>query len=441
MAFISTRAPKGDRYSLAEALRLGPAPDGGLFMPETVEPLDATFFEQLPGQSLTATGKAVLAGLLGGKISADVLGTNALDTDALDTSVLNRIVDDALDFPIPLIEAAPGRHVLELFHGPTLAFKDVGARFLARLLEATQPAGRKSTVLVATSGDTGGAVAQAFHGLDGIDVVVLYPRGKVSPLQERQFTTLGGNVRAFAVDGVFDDCQRLVKEAFADRELAEQLGLTSANSINVGRLLPQAIYYVYASAQLEAAAAAPIFVVPSGNFGNLTAGLLAHRLGLDAQFVAATNRNDVVPEYLISGRFEPRPSVRTLSNAMDVGHPNNFERILHLFNGDKEALCGVVAGHRVDDSVTRDTIARVCREHGYLLDPHTAVGWAAADARGLDQAIVLATAHPAKFGEVVEPAIGGEVPIPEQLLQHLDKTVLSQPLDTGFEAFRRVLTT
>ncbi|MEO1366109.1 MAG: threonine synthase, partial [Acidobacteriota bacterium] len=368
MTFTSTRAPDGPRFSLAEALRLGPAPDGGLFMPASVEPLGDDFFDGLPRRSLVEIAVAVLDHLLPGELEPAALGDLAAG---------------ALDFDIPRVEVAPGLFVLELFHGPTLAFKDVGARFLARLLALTQPAGRRATVLVATSGDTGGAVAQAFLGVDGVDVAILYPDGKVSPLQERQFTTLGGNIRAFAVDGVFDDCQRLVNEAFADRTLATELGLTSANSINVGRLLPQSIYYFHAAAQAFAAGHDPaqplLFSTPSGNFGNLTAGLVARRLGLDARFIAATNANDVVPQYLDTGRFEPRPSQRTLSNAMDVGHPNNFERILHLYGGDWAAIARDVSGFRVDDGATRETIRRVVDSYGYLLDPHTAVGWLAAE--------------------------------------------------------------
>ncbi|MEO1088187.1 MAG: pyridoxal-phosphate dependent enzyme, partial [Acidobacteriota bacterium] len=254
MTFISTRAPNGPRFSLAEALRLGPAPDGGLFMPAAVEPLGDDFFHALPQRSLVEIAVDVLEHLLPGE---------------LDPAALHELAADALDFEIPRAEVAPGLSVLELFHGPTLAFKDVGARFLARLLALTQPADRRATVLVATSGDTGGAVAQAFFGIQGVDVAILYPDGKVSPLQERQFTTLGGNVRAYAVDGVFDDCQRLVKEAFADRNLATELGLTSANSINVGRLLPQSIYYFYAAAQAARAGHGDpgqplLFSTPSG---------------------------------------------------------------------------------------------------------------------------------------------------------------------------------
>ena len=429
MTFLSTRDPDGRRFRLAEALRLGPAPDGGLFMPEHLEPFDQDFFAHLPALSLVDIAVHVLKHMIG----ADLGGEE-----------LRSIAEGALDFAIPLVvpgEEAP--RVLELFHGPSLAFKDVGARFLARLLAATQPPGRRATVLVATSGDTGGAVAQAFHGVGGVRVAILYPEGKVSPRQERQFTTLGGNVRAFAVGGVFDDCQRLVKEAFADRELAAAVGLTSANSINVGRLLPQAIYYFHAAAQVPRGRPL-LFSTPSGNFGNLTAGLLARRLGLEARFIAATNVNDVVPVYLDSGRFEPRPSRRTLSNAMDVGHPNNFERILHLYAGDWSAITHQVRGHRVDDATTRETITRVQRRHGYLLDPHTAVGWHALETALPREppgtvGVVLATAHPAKFGDLMEPIIGRDVELPERLARHLKRPVLSEPMSVDASELRRRL--
>ena len=431
MPFVSTQNPDGPRYDLARALRLGPAPDGGLFMPETIEPLGPDFFAGLADLTLPEIGTAVMERLVG---------------DDLDRSTLERIAHSALDFPIPLVKVSERIHVLEIFHGPTLAFKDVGARFLARLLAATRDPSEstESTVLVATSGDTGGAVAQAFHGVEGTRVAILYPEGKVSPVQERQFTTLGGNIRAFAVDGVFDDCQRLVNEAFADRQLAEILALTSANSINVGRLLPQAIYYLHGAAQARVAGKEDwVFCTPSGNFGNLTAGFLARRLGLDARFVAATNANDVVPSYLATGIYEPRPSERTISNAMDVGRPNNFVRILHLHDHDHATLRESLHGHRFDDGATAEAIERVEREHGYLLDPHTAVGWLALEAEqraGREgTGIVLGTAHPAKFGEVVAPILGRELELPESLARHLRAEVVSEPLSPQIEALRERL--
>ncbi|MEM9554878.1 MAG: threonine synthase [Acidobacteriota bacterium] len=443
MTFVSTRDPRGRRYGLGEALRLGPAPDGGLFVPERLEPLADDVWRRLHDLSLPEIGDIVLTALLG-----DTVGE--ADGAEIDRATLRRLAAEALDFPIPLRRLGPRHGLLELFHGPTLAFKDVGARFLARLLAATRGGDEgietdATTVLVATSGDTGGAVAQAFFGVDGVEVVILYPHGKVSPLQERQLATLGGNVRAFAVDGAFDDCQSLVRQAFTDRELATRLGLTSANSINVGRLLPQAIYYVHAAAQLTPGET-PLFVVPSGNFGNLTAGLFARRLGLDARFVAATNINDVVPEYLASGLYEPRPSVRTISNAMDVGAPSNFERIRWLYDDDLDALRADVSGFRADDDQTRDTIAAVAAEHGEVLDPHTAVGWLALEDRFAREApaegtvgVVLATAHASKFGETVEPVLGRPIEIPRRLARHLEKPLRSERLDPSLDALRLAL--
>ena len=437
MAFVSTRDPHGKRYSLAEALKLGPAPDGGLFLPARLEPLPPSFFARLSGGNLHDIASAVLERLLG---------------DELSPAAIRRVVEDALDFELPLVTLEDNLRVLELFHGPTLAFKDVGARFLARLLPLTAaPDQGEITILVATSGDTGGAVAQAFWGVAGTRVVVLYPRGKVSPRQERQFTTLGGNVRAFAVDGVFDDCQRLVKQAFADRPLAESLGLTSANSINVGRLLPQAIYYFWAAAQLSPAERERplLFCTPSGNFGNLCAGLLARRLGLEARFLAATNVNDVVPEYLESGDYRPRPSQATLSNAMDVGDPNNFARILHLYGQDLEALRADVEGQRVSDAETLETLKRFdggpyLDGQGYLADPHTAVGLCAIEktlSKKTDGTIgiVLATAHPAKFAEAVESKLGRQLPLPEALARHLDRKVLAEDLPNDYDALKKAL--
>ncbi len=428
--FLSTsgHAPAA---ALAEAVRRGLAPDGGLYFPRQLPPLPSSFLAELSGLELADSASRVAEHLIG----AD-----------LEPAVLSGIVRDALDFPIPLVALTDRVRVLELFHGPTLAFKDVGARFLARLMAATRTGERTLTILVATSGDTGGAVAQAFFGVAGTRVAILYPEGKISPLQERQFTTLGGNVRAFATDGTFDDCQRLVKEAFVDDELQAGLDLTSANSINVGRLLPQIFYYFHAAAQLsdEERRRPLLFSTPSGNFGNLAAGLIAKRLGLDCRFIAATNVNDVVPEYLLTGVYSPRPSERTISNAMDVGDPSNFARILHLYGGDQDALCADLTGRRYDDGATRRAIAEIDREHGYLMDPHTAVGYLALrDAlAGEDPStlgIVLSTAHPAKFGEVVEPVIGRRIELPPQLAERLDAPVLSEPLANDVAELKRRL--
>lgn len=414
MKWVSTaaRAPRAD---LATALFRGLAPDGGLYLPERLEPLSPAVLESFRGAPFDQVALAVAKHLLGQDLAEEVL---------------ERVVREALSFPVPLAALGPGRYALELFHGPTCAFKDVGARFMARLMAALRARGaagseRPLTVLVATSGDTGSAVAHAFYGLPWVRVLVLYPWGKVSPLQERQFTTLGGNITAVAVDGTFDDCQRLVKQAFADPELSD-LDLTSANSINVGRLLPQVFYYFHAWGQLPEPPAELVISVPSGNFGNLTAGLMAKRLGLPvSRFVAATNVNDVVPQYLDTGRFEPRPSVATLSSAMDVGNPSNFARILALYGQDLGALRAEVLGAAYDDQATRAAIAQVFAATGYVLDPHSAVAWLglrrALEERPAATGILLATAHPAKFAEVVEPVIGRAVPLPPQLAACLGK--------------------
>lgn len=443
MKFLSTRGGVSPTEA-GPALLAGLAPDGGLFFPESVPPLAADWLENARSHRSLP------------RLAADVVRPYFADVCDVD-----ELAASALDFEIPLVEVVPGRFVLELFHGPTLAFKDVGARFLARLLGAigTAASGGAAgvedgtadplTILVATSGDTGGAVAQAFHGVAGTRVVVLYPDGQVSPLQERQFATLGENVTAVAVDGAFDDCQRLAKEAFADDALRREVRLTSANSISLGRLIPQAIYYFWARAQLPAASPSPVFCTPSGNFGNLAAGLVAQRMGLGAAgFVAATNANDVVPEYLRSGVFAPRPSVRTISNAMDVGNPSNLERIEHLYARDLAAFRADVRGSAHDDDATRAAIAHVMARHGYLLDPHTAVGWLALDALeagafgedpGAPQ-VLLSTAHPAKFSEEIEPVLGRPVEIPARLAAGRDRELLRTEMAPEFAALRALLT-
>ncbi|MDH3455227.1 MAG: threonine synthase [Gemmatimonadota bacterium] len=400
--YVSTggSAPRTD---LRTALFRGLAPDGGLYMPQPLVPFTQRELDALRGGPLRQTAVAVGERLLDGGLS---------------TEMLEAVWQDGLNFPIPLIELSERVFVLEVFHGPTLAFKDVGARCMARLMaKLARTEGQSLTVLVATSGDTGGAVAHAFYGLAGTRVVVLFPEGQVSPFQEQQFTTLGGNVIAVAVQGTFDDCQRLAKEALANDALRSELRLTSANSINVGRLLPQVCYFVHAWAQLPPGAGRLIVSVPSGNFGNLTAGLLAKRLGVPIdRFVAATNVNDVVPDYLETGTFEPRPSVRTISNAMDVGNPSNFPRMLALYGGDWGAMRRDVIGHTSDDAETRACIARVHDRFGYVVDPHSAVGLLGLETAVGEHAaaagIVVATAHPCKFAEVVEPVIGRAIEPP-----------------------------
>jgi len=412
---------------LAEAIRAGLAPDGGLYYPTALPPFPPGFLDQLRDAppDPARTGTAVLTHLL--------TGDGGLSPDAVE-----RAARRALDFPLPLVPLTPRIHLLELYHGPTLAFKDVGARVMARLLSeldleewdaGPSGAGRAQeasplTILAATSGDTGGAVASAFHGVPGTRVLVLFPLGQVSPRQEAQFTTLGGNTLALGVKGSFDDCQRMVKEAFRDPELRTGHRLTSANSINVGRLLPQIVYHVHGWVQLPPGEGRLLVSVPSGNFGNLTAGLLARRMGLPVDhFVAATNVNDVVPGYLAGGVYRPRPSRRTISSAMDVGDPSNFSRILALYDGDREAIRADVTGSAWTDDATRECIVRVLRETGVLLDPHGAVGYLGLEAAlGQDagaRGIVLGTAHPAKFTEVVEPLIREAIPLPHALAARL----------------------
>lgn len=412
MRLVSTagRSPPAD---LPTALRDSLAPDGGLYVPERLEPLPESVLRNLHRLDFVPTASRL---------------ANHLLKDVIPPEDLEPIVRTAFDFPVPLLRLDEQLFVLELFHGPTLAFKDVGARFLARLLaHFFGQELRRLTVLVATSGDTGGAVAHAFYKLPNTRVIVLYPEGKVSPVQELQFATLGENVSAVAVRGTFDDCQRLAKAALGDAELREKFLLTSANSINIGRLLPQIFYYFHALARLrEELVELPgskdrvIVSVPSGNLGNLTAGLMAKRLGLPvSRFVAATNANDVLPEYLRTGLYRPRPARATVSPAMDVGEPSNLARIRWLYGGDLERLRCDLAALSFSDAQTLDAIARYGERYDYLLDPHSAVA-----ALGLERAIAgrpesvgifLATAHPAKFAEVVERATGRPVPRPPQL--------------------------
>jgi threonine synthase len=421
LRYVSTEG-SAPPVSLEEALFSGPAPDGGLYVPESLPPVEAP----APETPLGDTALAVANALFGADVPAGDLET---------------IVSRSLDFEIPLAPVTGPVFSLELFHGPTLAFKDVGARFMARLmLHFLERRNREATVLVATSGDTGSAVAHAFHRLPGIRVVVLFPRGKVSPLQQRLFTTLGENVSSLAVEGTFDDCQRLVKQAFHDAELRARGGLVSANSINVGRLLPQTFYYFHLLAQLHEGANGPLIVsVPSGNFGNLTAGLFAKRMGLSCRrFIAATNANDVVPQYLASGRFRPRASIETLSSAMDVGNPSNFARILWLYRRSLEDIRRDVAGSAHGDEETIDAIREVHRRTGYLLEPHSAVGYlgaleAARTAGPGAVSVFLSTAHPAKFRDTVEGAIATEIGLPRALAAVAERPehIVSIPAEYG----------
>lgn len=403
--FYSTNSP-GELVDLREAVLRSLPADNGLYMPEEVPELGAAFWSGWREWSFGELGYRIVSPLLDGAVPEETL---------------REMVEDAVSFDAPLVRLGDSHHVLELFHGPTLAFKDFGARFMARLMGwLTRDDTRDLTVLVATSGDTGGAVASAFQGVPGTRVVVLYPKGKVSGLQEKQLTTLGGNITALEVEGTFDDCQRMVKAAFLDRELSEERNLTSANSINIARLIPQSFYYFHAARQLPEGSE-PVFVIPSGNFGNLTAGLLAERLGLKvAKFIAATNVNDVVPAYLETGAYAPRPSVATISNAMDVGAPSNFARMQELFGSEWEGMRDRVAGYAFDDAQTRTAIREIKAAFGYAMDPHGAVGYLAAEEWKVghpeEPTVILATAHPSKFLDVMEEELGeGCVAIPERL--------------------------
>jgi threonine synthase len=366
--------------------------------------------------------------------------------DEIPPQVLMKIATETFNFPVPLIPLGERLQVLELFHGPTLAFKDFGARFMARLMGYfVQETGKRLTVIVATSGDTGSAVAQAFLGVSGIRVVILYPAGRVSDAQEKQLTTLGQNITALEVAGSFDDCQRLAKQALVDPAIAQQIAITSANSINIARLIPQSFYYIAAVAQLSASDSLPVFSVPSGNFGNLTGGLLAKRMGLGiAQFIAATNTNDVVPEFLRSGKLIPRASRHTISNAMDVGNPSNFARIVDLYDNDLQAIRRDIWGCSFSDEETLRIMHDVEQLHGYVLDPHTAVGvlgWKSFAKQNppTTQGIVLATAHPAKFSETVTRAIGIRPEMPERLAAYLDRPKKSIPFPNRFSDLQEFL--
>jgi threonine synthase len=430
MKWVSTRGASPP-VPFIDALFAGTAPDGGLYMPERLDRLPPGTIDVLKGAGIVDTGTLVGAHLL---------------RDEITSEALRPLVADALDFPVPLVQVTDRIHALELFHGPTLAFKDVGARTQARLLHHFTD-GTPLTILVATSGDTGSAVAQAFHRVPDTRVVVLYPAGKVSDVQEAQMASLGDNITALAMRGTFDDCQQLVKQAFADDDLRTHVWLTPANSINLGRLLPQTFYYflVWAVGSPDGGHdQGPVVSVPSGNFGNLTAGLIAKRIGLPVRrFVAATNVNDAVPEYLRTGCYQPRPSIRTVANAMDVGAPSNLERMQALYRGNLEALRRDIVGFAYDDARVVAEIGDVYRRHGYLLDPHSAIAWLALneylvtepDAHG----VFVATAHPAKFREVVEPAIGKTVPLPPVLADAIARPRHAISMDVDYPTLRDFL--
>ncbi len=417
--------------SLEEAVVKGLASDKGLFMPMTIRRLPQEFYDEIDSLSFQEIAYRVADAFFGEDVPAEIL---------------KEIVYDTLNFDVPLVQVKDNIYSLELFHGPTLAFKDVGGRFMARLLSYfIRKEGRKQVnVLVATSGDTGSAVANGFLGVEGIHVYVLYPKGKVSEIQEKQFTTLGQNITALEVDGTFDDCQALVKAAFMDSELNERLLLTSANSINVARFLPQAFYYFYAYAQLKRAgrAANAVICVPSGNFGNITAGLFGKKMGLPIRrFIAANNRNDIFYQYLQTGQYNPRPSVATIANAMDVGDPSNFARVLDLYGDSHAAVAAEISGSTYTDGQICETVKTVWQETGYLLDPHGACGFRALE-EGLqpgETGVFLETAHPAKFLQTVEAIIGTEVEIPAKLRAFMKGEKQSLSMTKEFADFKSYL--
>lgn len=408
----------------------GQAPDKGLYFPSRIPVWGKGFLDSLPRLPADEMALQVMRPYVG---------------DCIPESELHRIVHETLDFPIPLNEVCSGISCLELFHGPTLAFKDVGARFMSRCLGwFSRDNDRRTVVLVATSGDTGGAVAHGFHNVPGIEVVILYPSGKVSPVQEKQLTTLQGNINALEVSGDFDDCQRLVKTAFADADLRAKVALSSANSINVARWLPQQLYYLLSWQQWPHRPDPPVISVPSGNFGNLCAGMMAWKSGLPvAHFIAACNANDTVPRYLQGGGYHPGRAVATHSNAMDVANPSNFVRILELLGGDATACRTIMSACSMSDADTVDTIRRVHREHGYRLDPHGAVGLLALqrwiDDHPKDKGYFLGTAHPVKFPDCVETATGEPVPVPESVRQVLEGVKVSVPIPADYGALHAFL--
>ena len=416
--------------ALEEAVVRGIAPDRGLYFPENITPLPASFFENIENLSNNEIAFEAIKQFVEGSIPDDKL---------------KDIIADVLSFDFPLVEIEENVATLELFHGPTMAFKDVGARFMARCLgyfssqkETQEPV----TVLVATSGDTGGAVARGFLNVEGVDVVILYPTGKVSDVQEKQLTTLGANITALEVDGVFDDCQRMVKRAFLDEEITGKRKLTSANSINIARWLPQLFYFLFAYKQAKIKGKELVFSVPSGNFGNICAGIVAHKLGMPVkQFVASVNSNDIVPNYLKTGKYEPKPSVATISNAMDVGDPSNFIRIQKLFNNDLEELSRKLTSYSYSDAETKKAMKAIFSETGYIADPHGAVGYLGLKKYMEDHpdvyGIFLETAHPVKFLPVVSEVIPQEIPIPQQIqeVMHKEKKSISISDYDSFRAF------
>jgi threonine synthase len=423
MKFYSTK-DRNKKYSLKEAVLKGLPDDNGLFMPENIPLLKSDFFDRLQSMSIPESAFEIVSPFM-----------NDIPED-----VLSKICSEAFNFLVPLKELDQNTFVAELYHGPTLAFKDFGARFMARVMSyLNRDETKKLTILVATSGDTGGAVADGFFGVEGIEVVILYPSGGVSDLQEKQLTTYGDNIHALEIHGTFDDCQALVKTAFLDKELSTHYRLSSANSINICRLIPQCIYYFEAYRQLENKKNEIRFSVPSGNFGNLTAGLIAKRMGLPVNFIASTNINDVVPHYFYTGDFTPRKSMATISNAMDVGNPSNFGRMMDLYNNLQKGLKQDVAAFAFTDEETKDVMRKVHASKKYILDPHGAVAYAAWEKwrSGKDTTgIIMETAHPSKFLEVVEDTLGIKLPLPPSLEKLREKTKVAMLLSNSFSEFK-----
>ena len=430
MKFYSTNG-QAPVATLEKAVVKGLAEDKGLYMPERIKPLPQEFFDHIENLSFQEIAYTVADAFFGEDVPAEDL---------------KRIVYDTLAFDTPCVKVTDTIYSLELFHGPTLAFKDVGARFMARLLQyfLRKEGARQVNVLVATSGDTGSAVANGFLGVDGIRVYVLYPKGKVSPIQECQFTTLGQNITAVEVDGVFDDCQALVKNAFMDADLNAHMQLTSANSINVARFLPQAFYYFYAYAQMKKKGLADQLVVcvPSGNFGNICSALFGKKMGLPIKrFIAANNANDIFFKYLQTGKYEPKPSVQTIANAMDVGDPSNFARVYDLYGKSHEAICADISGATYTNEQIAETIKEVKAETGYVCDPHGACGYRALK-EGLkagEVGVFLETAHPAKFKDTVDRILGADIEIPAKLQAFMKGKKQSVPMTKDFADFKQFL--
>jgi threonine synthase len=416
--------------SFKEATIRGLAPDKGLYFPEIVPKHDASFYADIEKYSNEEIAFKIIEPYV---------------SDEIPTSELKQIVAETINFDIPLQPINKDIFSLELYHGPTLAFKDIGARFMSRCLGYfVKNNDKKVTVLVATSGDTGGAVANGFYNIDGVEVVILYPSGKVSSVQEKQLVTLGNNIHAIEINGNFDDCQQMVKRAFADKALNEHLFLTSANSINVARWLPQQFYYLFAWKQWADKNNPPVICVPSGNFGNICAGILAHVSGLPVKhFIAACNANKVVPEFLATQNYQPAKAIATISNAMDVGDPSNFVRILELFHHQFKDLSDTLSSESISDEETRKTISEVYQNENYLLDPHGAVAYAALrnflQKHSQQKGIILETAHPVKFYDVVEPVINKKIPVPENVAAILSKEKRSTFMEADFEQLKEFL--